>query len=177
MKPAVIAATVLALGVALPGPAQAAEPKVLRYAFRVAETGFDPSQLSDIYSRTLTAHIFEGLYSYDPLARPARVVPLVAAAMPEISADFRTFTVRLRPGIHFADDPAFKGATPGKGREVTAHDFVYSFKRFADPALKSQGWSTFEEAGLVGLSELRAAVLKAKKPFPYDTEIEGMRAL
>jgi ABC-type transport system substrate-binding protein len=34
-------------------------PKVLRYAFQMAETGFDPVQLSDIYSRIVTAHMFE----------------------------------------------------------------------------------------------------------------------
>ena len=36
--------------------------------------------------------------------------------MPEVSADFRTWTVRVRPGIFFADDPAFKG----KRRELVA---------------------------------------------------------
>jgi hypothetical protein len=38
---------------------------VLRYAFPVAETGFDPVKLSDLYSRTVTGHIFESLYCYD----------------------------------------------------------------------------------------------------------------
>ncbi len=156
--------------------AQAA-PKVLRYAFRVAETGFDPSQIADLYSRILTGHIYEALYSYDPLARPAKIVPLVAEALPEISADFRTFTIRLRRGIHFADDPAFGGPTPGKGREVTAQDFIYSIQRFADPALKSQGWSTYEEAGFLGLNELRHRAIRDKTPFDYVAPIEGLRAL
>ena len=34
-------------------------PKTLRYAFRSAETGFDPAQISDIYSRIVTGHIFD----------------------------------------------------------------------------------------------------------------------
>src|SRR3954449_3158275 len=89
-------------------PAAAAGEKVLRYAFSVAETGFDPAQISDIYSRIVTAHIFESMLSYDHLARPFKLKPSVAAEMPEVSEDFRTFTFRLRPGIHFADDPAFK---------------------------------------------------------------------
>jgi hypothetical protein len=46
--------------------------KVLRYAFRVAETSMDPVKISDLYSRTLTPHVFEALYKYDHLARPAR---------------------------------------------------------------------------------------------------------
>ena len=150
-----------------------ADLKVLRYAFRAAETGFDPSQLSDIYSRTVTAHIFEALYTYDHLARPARIVPLIADGLPEISADFKTFTVRLKRGIYFADDPVFKGIP----REVTAHDFVYSIKRFADPALKSPGWASYDDAGLVGLTALRTQAIKNKTPFNYDAPVEGLRAL
>ena len=36
-----------------------ARPKVLRYAFRVAETGFDPAQVNDLYSSNVIANIFE----------------------------------------------------------------------------------------------------------------------
>ena len=36
--------------------------KTLRYPFEVAETGFDPAQLIDLYSRIVTAHIFENFY-------------------------------------------------------------------------------------------------------------------
>ncbi len=153
--------------------ASAAEPKVLRYAFRAAETGFDPSQLSDLYSRCVTSHIFESLYTYDHLARPAKIVPLIADGMPEVSADFKTFTVKLKRGIYFADDPVFKG----QKREVTAQDFVFSIKRFADPALKSPGWASFDDAGLVGLAALRSAAIKGKTPFNYDAPVEGLRAL
>ena len=159
--------------VALTSSASAGEPKVLRYAFRAAETGFDPSQLSDLYSRCITSHIFESLYTYDPLARPAKIVPLVADGLPEISTDFKTFTVKLKRGIYFADDPAFEG----QRREVTAQDFVFSIKRFADPALKSPGWTSFEDAGLVGLAALRRAAIKRKTPFNYDAPLEGLRAL
>jgi len=154
--------------------AQAAEGvKTLRYAFKVAETGFDPVRLSDIYSRTLTAHIFEAPYTFDPLARPTKVVPQIAAGDPEVSADFKTFTIKLRPGIYFADDPAFKG----KKRELVAADYIYSIKRYADPANNAQGWVSYEDAAIVGLTELRQQVIKSKKPFPYDTEIEGLKAL
>ena len=166
----------LAACAALIAPAGAADPapvKTLRYAFMVAETGFDPVRLSDIYSRAVTAHIFESLYTYDPLARPTRIVPLIADGEPEVSADYKTFTIRIRPGIYFADDPAFKGSR----REVTAQDFVYSIKRYADPANNAQGWISYEEAGLVGLAELRSKVIKARQPFPYDTEVEGVKAL
>ncbi len=149
------------------------EPKVLRYAFRIAETGFDPAQLSDIYSRTITSHIFEALYEYDPLARPAKLRPLTAVAMPEHSDDFRVWTVKVQPGIFFADDPAFKG----KKRELVAEDYAFTFKRFADPAVKSPAWSSLENFGLLGLNELRQQALKDKKPFDYDKPIAGLKVL
>jgi ABC-type transport system substrate-binding protein len=174
------AAAGLAAGASAGDPAPKGAPgapgsgqKVLRYAFRVAETGFDPAQISDIYSRTVTPHIFEALYHYDPLARPVKVKPLTAQAMPEFSEDFKTWTVKVRPGIYFADDPAFKG----RPRELTAHDYVYSFKRFADPAVKSPAWTWVEQFRFVGLSDLRKRALDAKQPFDYDKPIEGITAL
>ncbi|MDN3545397.1 MAG: ABC transporter substrate-binding protein [Roseateles asaccharophilus] len=145
---------------------------VLRLAFKAAETGFDPARISDGYSRAVTGHIFEALYGYDHLARPVKIQPLTAAALPEISADFRTFTIRLRPGIYFAEDPAFKG----RRRELVAADYVYSFKRIADPAWMSPMLPFVLTAGMIGMDELRAAAL-AGAPFDYDREIEGLRAL
>ena len=81
---------------------------ILRVPFLIAETGFDAVRISDLYSATVIAHIFEALYRFDPLAAPAKVRTLTAAALPEASDDFRVWTVRVRPGIYFADDPAFK---------------------------------------------------------------------
>jgi ABC-type transport system substrate-binding protein len=164
-----------ALGAAAAGPAPAPTdaPKVLRYAFNAAETGFDPAQVSDLYSNIIIAHIFEPLYHYDHLARPAKIKPLIAQGMPESSDDFRVWTVRIRPGIHFADDPAFKG----KKRELVAEDYVYALKRFADPATKSPLWPGLEQEDYAGLNALRQKALKSKKPFDYDTPIDGVRAL
>ena len=153
--------------------AEDAQTKVLRYAFQVAETGFDPPQLSDGYSRILTAHIFESPLTYDHLARPYKLKPLTAAAMPEVSADFRTFTFRLKPGIYFADDPAFKG----KRRELVAEDYVYSFKRVYDPKLKAPGQSALEDEGIIGLQELNDEAVKGNKPFDYDRPVAGLQAI
>jgi ABC-type transport system substrate-binding protein len=125
-------------GPAASAPPAASPPKVLRYAFLIAETGFDPAQISDLYSRCVTTHVFEALYKYDYLARPFKVKPNTAAALPEASADFRTWTIRIQPGIHFADDPVFKG----QRRELMAEDYVCSIKRTFDPANKSPGLST-----------------------------------
>jgi ABC-type transport system substrate-binding protein len=173
LRAAASAALLPALGGgALAQPATAARPKVLRYAFRVAETGFDPAQVNDLYSSTVLANIFESPLTYDFLSRPARVVPNTAVAMPEISADFTTITVRLRPGIFFQDHPAFKGAR----RELTAQDYVYSIKRIYDPRYKSPRVYLLESAKMLGMSEIRAAALKGAR-FDYDREVDGVRAL
>ncbi len=170
--PAALLALAGPAGAATAQPAPAAG-KVLRYAFLVSETGFDPVMLTDTYSRIVTSHIFEGLYGFDPLAVPVRIVPLVAAAMPEASADFRTWTIRLRPGVFFSDDPAFKG----RPRELVAEDFVYTLKRFADPAINSPNWTALEELGPLGLAALREQAQAPQARFDYDRPIEGLRAL
>jgi ABC-type transport system substrate-binding protein len=147
--------------------------KRLRYAFPIAETGFDPATISDLYSRTVTAGIFEALLGYEFLARPVRLKPLVAEALPEVSADFRRFTFRLRRGVFFADDPAFGG----RRRELTADDFVYAIKRHYDPKSNSPNVYLLENARLLGLSELRRKSLADKTPFPYGAPVEGVKAL
>ena len=168
------AALALAMTTQAAAQTPAAPPKkVLRYAFEAAETSLDPAKVNDLYSRTLTPHIFEGLYKYDHLARPIKIKPLTADGMPQASSDFRTWTVKVKPGIYFANDPAFKG----KRRELVAQDYVYSFKRLADPANKSPVWSAIETDKMLGLNELRQSGLDKKQPFDYSREIEGLRAL
>ena len=65
----------LAVWTTLMAPATAADaaPKVLRYAFPTAESGFDPAQVTDLYSNTVLAHIFEAPLEYEYLAQPARM--------------------------------------------------------------------------------------------------------
>ena len=92
---------------AAPVPAAPAGLKVLRVLFNSAESSFDPVHATDLYSATVLSHIFESLYGYDPLARPSLVQPRLADGLPEVSADFKVWTVKLRRGICFADDPAF----------------------------------------------------------------------
>jgi ABC-type transport system substrate-binding protein len=167
-------AAALVAGMAVAPAQTAAEPKVLRLAFRIAETSFDPAKINDIYSLAVNSHIFESLYAYDHLARPAKIKPKLAAGAPEPSADFKTWTVRVRPGLYFQSDPAFKGSR----REVVAQDFIYAFQRLADPANKSPNWGVIDAgAGFIGLAEVRKAALDGKRPFDYDAPIEGLQAL
>ena len=163
-----------ALPWALDAPAQGAARKVLRLAIASPETVLDPVQTnSDNNTAILLSQILEAPLGYDYLARPARLVPVTAAELPEVSADGRVFTVRIRPGIHFSPDPAFGG----RPRELTAADHVYSIKRFYDPRWNSSDLYVFESLKLPGLSELRQQAISSKKPFDYDRPVEGVRAL
>ncbi len=149
----------------------AADPdKVLRVEFYVAETGFDPVKVQDYYSQTVCEAIFDPLMTYDYLARPAKVIPRAAESMPVVTDQARTYVFKIRKGIYFADDPAFKG----KKRELTAEDYVYTIKRFKDPANKSPYESFID--GIVGLVALGKDAEK-KGRMNYDTKVEGLQAL
>ena len=105
-----VAGAAASLGL-LANPAAAGGQKTLRYAFPAPESTFDPpSTNSDFYSSTLISQILEAPLTYDYLARPVRLVANTAEHLPEISADGLTITLRIRPGIYFADDVAFKGS-------------------------------------------------------------------
>ncbi len=155
----------------LPAAAAADPKKVLRIAFPVAETGFDPVRITDLYSNTVNEAIFDRLLTYDYLARPARLVPMAAETMPEVSDNGRTFTFHLRKGIYFTPDPAFKG----RPRELVAEDFVYSFKRFMDPKNRAP-YAFMVEGKIEGLDELAEAARKSGR-FDYDATISGIQAV
>ena len=163
-----------ALLTAASGPhAQPQRPKVLRTAYNSAEVGFDPPQVSDQTSVAVNAHIFESPLSYDYLARPVKLIPQTCVGLPEVGDEHRRFVFTLRPGIFFADDPAFKG----KPRELVAADYVYSLKRFFDPRLKTEHLHHFENAQILGMQALRERALRARAGLDYDAPVAGLRAL
>jgi ABC-type transport system substrate-binding protein len=162
----------LALICVVAATVHAADPnKVLRYAFEIAETSFDPPRISDLYSNIVNGAMFDAPYNYDYLARPAKMKPNTAIALPEISADGLTYTIRIKPGIYFNDDPAFNGSK----RELTAQDYVFSMKRVLDPKLRSSQVAELEPY-VVGAD---AATERARKTgkFDYDAPIEGLKAV
>jgi ABC-type transport system substrate-binding protein len=155
------------------GWALATPPKVLRVTFQGSESGFDPPQLSDVVSAAIVTSLFDAPLTYDYLARPAKLKANTAVALPEAHDDYTRFVFRIKQGIFFTDHPAFKG----KPRELVAQDYVYSIKRYYDPATRSPQLFQWENVGLLGLSELRRKALEGKQPFDYDTEVPGLRAL
>lgn len=151
--------------------AQPDPDKVLRYAFEIAETSFDPHKVTDVYSIIVNNAMFDAPLKYDYLARAPKLVPNTLAAMPEVSADLMTITLKVKPGIFFADDAAFHG----KKRELVAEDYVYSMKRLFDPKLSAPQIGEMEET-IVGAAELLARVRKANR-MDFDTPLDGLKTL
>jgi oligopeptide transport system substrate-binding protein len=119
--------------------------KVVRYALKSAESKLDPQAESDEASGSINESIFDSLLEYDYLARPAKLRPRTAVALPEVNAAGTVYVLKVKPGIYFTPDPAFRG----KPRELTAADYVYSLKRLLDPKIKSQ-WLFLVEGKIKG---------------------------
>src|SRR5664279_759275 len=152
--------------------AAAADPaKVLHLATSDIDT-LDPHQLQDVYSRDVASVSFEGMFEWSYLDRPPVPVPRTAAGEPEISVDGKTWTIRIKPGIFFTDDPAFGG----KRRELTARDYVFSIERSLDPNLRGGGDPLSTDL-IVGMRALVDAARKPGAHFDYDAPVEGLRAL
>jgi ABC-type transport system substrate-binding protein len=164
-------AVVLALLGAPSAVVHAAEPpKTLRVVLTGGEAGLDPAVASDINTLSLAENIFDAPLRYDYLADPVRLQPNTLAAMPQVADKGATYLLRLRPGIAFAPDPAFKG----RRRELTAQDYAYSFKRIYDPALKSP-WLFLFEGRIAGDDVLTGAARAGR--FDVDAPVPGLQAV
>ena len=159
---------ILLIGIALPFAQAADSQKVLHYVFPSPETGFDPAVAHDMYSGQVIRSIYETLYAYDYLARPAKLVPSTAASMPVVSNHGKTYAITLKKGIYFTDDPAFGG----KKRELTAADYIYSIKRLMDPGVRST-WGWLLEGKIIGLDTLAKQAGKTGH-LDYTKPIRGL---
>src|SRR5437867_12171269 len=145
--------------------------KTLRVVFSIAETSFDPQFASDAASDGVIANIYEAMLDYDYLARPVKLVPRTLEALPTIEDGGKTYVCKIRKGIFFTPDPAFKG----KPRELTVADYAYGLKRLLDPAVKSP-WAWLLDGKVVGSDEARAKAAKTGK-FDYDAPLAGLEVI
>ena len=156
-----------------PPPSAGSRPtKVLNVEIPVPETTLDPAGIQDLYSAQLASVVFEGLLGYDYLARPARLVPLLAERMPDISDGGRTWLFHLRHGVLFAPDAALSG----RPREVHASDFVFTLQRLLDPEVHSP-FSFLLEGKILGLDAEVKRASEGHARFNYQAPIAGLQAL
>ncbi|WP_051491835.1 peptide ABC transporter substrate-binding protein [Roseivivax isoporae] len=126
-----IAASVLALAVAAPALADNPVPEGVtlsedqHYTFWLLDAikSMDPQVNTDVEGSDILRQLFEGLYNEDG---EGNIVPGVALEH-AVSEDQKTYTFTLR------DDARWSNGDP-----VTADDFVYAWRRLADPATASE---------------------------------------
>ena len=140
---------------------------VYRHSMDGAPSNLDPARASNIYANFLVVNLYDTLYRYKYLARPYELEPNLAEHLPQVSVDGLTYMIRIKPGVHFIDDPVFR---EGKGRPVSARDFVYSIKRHFDPETRAEGAWLWQNR-IVGLDEWK------ENGADYKQEVTGLRAL
>jgi ABC-type transport system substrate-binding protein len=154
-------------------PEAGREEMVLNQRLEANIQTLDPADVGDTNSDGVCREFYESLYGYHYLKRPLEVVPELAAAMPEISGDGRTYRIPVKQGVYFHDDPCFPD---GKGRQLTAHDFVFALKRLADVKVQSKNWYIFD-GRVVGLDDFRDYTKTCPKgQIDYDHPVEGLYA-
>ncbi len=99
----------------------------------------DPGQTYYQFGYMIHFAVNRGLYSYKPgdVEKPSADL---ATGEPEISADRKTITVRMRPGVRYA---------PPVDREVTSADVKYGFERAFSQAVASP-YATVYFSDIVG---------------------------
>lgn len=112
--------------------------KVFRYNQAEGLSSLDPAFARNQANIRVQSQLYNGLFEFtsDLSEHPA------LADTWEVSEDGLTYTINIKKGIYFHDDPCFPD---GKGREVKAYDFVFSFKRILDPYVASTGQWVFND--------------------------------
>lgn len=105
--------------------AEAKGGRVYGGCVRIAESeiwqSLAPVSIVDATSSLIATQIHDGLVKFN--SATLKVVPSIAEKW-EVDATGTKYTFYLRKGVFFHDDECFSG---GKGREVKASDFKYSF--------------------------------------------------
>ena len=93
-------------------------------------TSLDPAAAASVENIWPVNQLFNGLLELDD---SLNVKPCIAKSY-SISADGLTYDFKLRTDVYFHDNDCFEG---GRGRAVTAKDFVFSFGRLFDSKVSS----------------------------------------
>ncbi|MBC1434586.1 peptide ABC transporter substrate-binding protein [Listeria rocourtiae] len=84
----------------------------------------DTSLATDGVSFTAMNQVFEGLYTLD---KNDQIIPAAAEAMPQISNDQKTYTIKIRDTAKWSD-----------GSDLTADDFIYAWRKVVNPKSGAQ---------------------------------------
>lgn len=155
----------------------------------------DPAIAGDVVSSRHVGMLYETLYEYGPFTS-SELQPCLAKAMPEVSEDGLTYTIKLREDVYFAPDACFNPKAkndvfgsgniyePTKGPQMTATDITYGIKRLA--CIRRSGFWVVE-GKIVGLDALRKRAVRKFEDshcytgkfsdFAENAEVSGLKAL
>ncbi|WP_224995652.1 ABC transporter substrate-binding protein [Cesiribacter sp. SM1] len=153
--------------------------KVFRYNQAEGLSSLDPAFARNQANVWAATNLYNGLFRLNEDMYPEKDL----AEAWDVSEDGTVYTFTIRRGVYFHDSEVFEG---GKGREVKAQDFVYSFKRILDPATASTGaWifsdkvkrnaagTGYDENWIEAVEDYKL-VLRLEKPFAPLMEIFTM---
>lgn len=152
-------------------------PWLVRYgALPEAPRSLDPQVAYDQMSRRILEPIYDCLLEYHPFKTdPYEVVPCMLEAMPVktgLTDGKIEYRCKLKRGIYFHDDACFPG---GKGREVTAQDVEYAWKRMCDPQVECPVVSTLWDY-IAGMKDGYEAAKKTGS-FDYKAPFAGLEVV
>jgi ABC-type transport system substrate-binding protein len=171
---AFVALVILGIAVAV-NLSPARDPDTYYLAYSGAIKTLDPAEGADEVVSGIFTYFLEGLYNYRYNVDPYQLFPELAAAMPTVSPDGLTMTIPVRHGIHYYD-PEKTLWPDGKGPEVTAADFVYSFKRVCDSHTVGGNYSFVFQDRFVGVNDWYDYTQKqaqANLRVDYDNPVAG----
>jgi oligopeptide transport system substrate-binding protein len=97
-----------------------------------------PQNITEVVGHRITNQVYEGLVVMNQA--DLSIEPALAESW-SVNDSATKFIFKIRKGVFFHDDACF---ADGKGREVTAHDFLYCFEKLCTPAASNQGFWLFE---------------------------------
>jgi len=171
-------------------PGETEKPIQFRYMIGDLRT-LDPSNSYTVNEAAVADVIYSSFYKYhylkedpyelvlnlgaeEPIREPFPVTETVDGKPVQKKGERWTF--KIKSGLKFGDDPCFPG---GKGREVTAADIAFAFRRMADPRLKPRPCPVlaFMQDKILGLDAYVKAnreKKKANQPIDLRNGVEGL---
>ncbi|MFD0354534.1 ABC transporter substrate-binding protein [Streptomyces sp. NPDC127110] len=113
----------------------------------------EPESLSPLlgYGKDGNSKIFDGLLTHDA---DMKLKPALAEALPEVSADGRTYTYKLRQGVKFSD-----------GEPFTAKDVEFTYRTILDPKTNNASRTELDAVESVTAQGADKVVFTLKYPY------------
>lgn len=124
----------------------------------VVSLSSEPQNLNPLYGDIYEGNwkIFNGLVTYD---KNLNLVPSLAAALPQFSADGKTVTVKLRDGVKFHN-----------GAPLTADDVVFTYSAILDPKAASRLADQYDSLNDVKALDASTVQFTLNRPDPAFAE-------